>query len=311
MYIWEIKGKLPYNRADKLEQCIQSLEACVGASETTLYIICDGPKENSASKVEEVRRYVESYTPSSVFQKVIVEKKDKNVGLAGSVIDGVSRVLDKHGKVIVVEDDLIVKPRFLLYMNGALDYYEKRPEYGSISAFTYPLKELKDYREDVYATPKAECWGWATWEDRWNSAKWADTDFESYLRNRRLRKRFEQLEAGLDRLMYMQYKGKIDSWAVRWVYHLFSQGLLTVYPTVSRVVNDGFDGSGTHCDDDRSMIGGARNAGSMGVDEPDISKIKWEKCEVNSYLEKKYAMFPRRKLVFYIPQTLYYMLRKS
>ena len=295
-----------YNRADKLEQCIQSLEACVGASETTLYIICDGPKENSASKVEEVRRYVESYTPSSVFQKVIVEKKDKNVGLAGSVIDGVSRVLDKHGKVIVVEDDLIVKPRFLLYMNGALDYYEKRPEYGSISAFTYPLKELKDYREDVYATPKAECWGWATWKDRWNDALWADTDFQTYLNDRKTRVSFESLEAGLDRLMVLQYYDRISSWAVRWIYYLYCNNRLTVYPRNSLVTNEGFDGSGTH------GIGFVKDINDRNdhINGDPGTEYRWKELKADPVLSKAYARFPRRFLPLYWIERLRFLNKK-
>lgn len=284
-----------YNRAEKLKKCIQSLEACTGVSETILYIICDGPKGDGYEKVEEVRKYVDKYVSSSAFKNVVVEKRDKNVGLAGSVIDGVSRVLDKHGRVIVVEDDLVVDPQFLVFMNGALDYYDNKPEYGSVSAFSYPLKELKNYQEDVYATRKAECWGWGTWKDRWNNAVWNDTDFKSYLNDRKIRKRFESLEAGLDRLMVLQYQNKISSWAVRWIYYLYCNNKLTIYPKRSLVINEGFDGSGTH------GIGFVKdiNDRSDRTKEGSHTEYRWKELEADPIISKSYARFPRRFLPLY------------
>lgn len=300
-----------YNRADKLENCIKHLEKCPEASESEIYIFCDGPRgDRDLADVKKVQEYAHDYAKQSVFRHCIVNAQEKNRGLAASIIAGVTEVVNKYGKVIVVEDDLVVIPSFLKYMNEALDYYQDDMTCGSVCSFTYPMKTLGNYDKDVYFTRKADCWGWATWSDRWNNAVWADTDFEGYLSNRKLRWQFEGLEAGLDRLMYLQYKGKIDSWAVRWIYYLFQKEQLSVYPTKSQVINDGFDGSGTHIS---SGFGEGFNSEyhEVAAQMPGARDFNWEKCEINEDLAKECAKFPRRFLPLYILETLRFMLKRS
>ena len=239
-----------YNRADKLEACLNSLEKNALVKESDLIIFADGPKNSDdVKKVEQVRRFINQYLSKANFKRVKVISKTKNLGLANSIISGVSKVIDKYKKVIVVEDDLIVADDFLLYMNQALDYYEELKEYGSISGYTYPLPELRKYGKDIYVTRKGECWGWGTWIDRWREVDWEVSDFTSYVHDRQKRRAFDAVEKGLDRMLILQQEGKIDSWAVRWCYHLFTHQLLTVYPRVSKTQNMGFDGSGTNCED--------------------------------------------------------------
>ncbi len=293
-----------YNRADKLENCIKHLEKCREAYDSDLFIFCDGPKRTPDEGVEKVRKFVNKYKSLSKFKSVTVTTQKENRGLASSIIAGVTEIVDIYGKVIVVEDDLIVLPSFLRFLNGGLSYYEDDMNYGSICGFNYPLKKITSYNIDVFATRKADCWGWATWADRWNDGAWKDIDLKGYLNNWKQRLDVEKMEAGLDRLMYLQYKGKIDSWAVRWIYYLYQKGQLTVYPLKSHVINDGFDGSGTHCAD-----GYGANFNVKFSDE--IEDIRWEKCAFNSELAKACAVFPRRKLCFYIPETLFYLLRRG
>ena len=294
-----------YNRVDKLEKCIKYLEKCPEALNTDLYLFCDGPKDDKGrAAVEDVQGFAHKYANNSTFKTVTVYAGKENRGLANSIISGVTEVINRHGKVIVVEDDLIVLPSFLKYMNGGLNYYQDDKKCGSICSFTYPVKELKNYNKDVYFTQKADCWGWGTWSDRWNNAVWADTDFAAYLSNFDLRRRFEGLEAGLDRLMYLQYKGRIDSWAVRWVYYLFQQDLLSVYPTRSQTINDGFDGSGTH-----TSRGFGKVINSNYNEVPEV--FSWEKCEFTENIAKACAKFPRRFLPLYILETIRFMSKRE
>lgn len=293
-----------YNRSDKLKNCLACLEKCREAPDSELFIFCDGSKgDKDRDSVAKVQEYADEYSCQGSFKSVSVIKQSENRGLARSIIAGVTEVVNRFGRVIVVEDDLRVLPSFLTYLNEGLEYYQDDDRIGSVCAFSYPLKELNDYEKDVYALLKADSWGWATWADRWNNAVWADTDFNTYLNDRKLRWKFEKLEAGFDRLMYLQSKGRIDSWAIRWVYYLFTQGKLSVYPTKSQAINDGFDGTGTHCADG---FGKGFNASEDGSS----SGFKWEKCELNERIAKACAKFPRRRLIFYIPETLIYMYLK-
>lgn len=276
-----------YNRADKIINCLHSIEKNPEVKETDLVIYCDGAKsEKGKPAVEATRLALREYIDKSSFKTVSLIEAPENKGLAKSIIDGVTDVIERYGRAIVVEDDLIVSQSFLSYMNGALEYYKDNSRIGAVSAYTYPLRSLKDYDRDIYVMHKGDCWGWATWNDRWDKAAWADVDFDSYFRDKELRKRFEKTESGWDLLMLLQSQGKISSWAVRWVYYLMKRDLLTVYPTRSYVTNAGFDGSGTHSNKSEENHYFTALA-------TDMKRTRFEELEPNEVFEKEAARFPK------------------
>ena len=281
-----------YKRKEKLERCLNCLANNELAEESDLFIFLDGAKSiEDMDEVGEVRKYVEEYIVDSIFHKIEVIKREKNIGLANSIILGVTQVISEYGKVIVIEDDILTTKDFLRYMNGALDFYQKYDEYGSISAYTYPLSILNKYNKDVYITRKGDCWGWATWEDRWNIVDWNVSTFQKYIKNRKMRREFDHLEHGLDTMLMNQMKGKIDSWAVRWCYHLFLNHKLTVYPTVSRTYNIGVDGSGTHC----------KATDIYNAVFSDYNRVcKYEHIPVNYEIEHEAACFEKKSLLCYL-----------
>ncbi len=277
-----------YNRADKIIRCLEALEQNVEATETELFVFCDGAKSASGQRaVEETRQAVDEYAGRSRFAQVKVIKAEKNKGLAASIMGGVTEVVEEYGRVIVVEDDLVVAEKFLSYMNGALEFYRDDKSIGAISGYTYPLKGLERYKGDVYAMHKGDCWGWATWSDRWDGASWADVDYDAYFRDKALRRRFENTENLWDMAMIRQYQGKINSWAIRWVLNMFNRGLLTVYPVHSLVTNGGFDGSGTHSMKAEEKLYYADNSGACG-------EIKFTALLPDKELEREAARFPRK-----------------
>ncbi len=277
-----------YNRSDKIINCIKRLELNPEARDSDLIVFSDGPKsEKGKSAVEETRRALHEYEGASVFASVRIVEAESNKGLARSIIEGVTEVLSEYGRAIIVEDDLVVSSKFLSFMNGALEYYKDDLRIGAISGYTYPLKCLEEYSSDVYAMHKGDCWGWATWADRWDNASWAEVDYDEYFRDKALRKRFENTENGWDLLMLLQSQGKISSWAVRWVLNLRKKGLLTIYPTRSYVTNSGFDGSGTHSNK-------TENAHYFTALAEDKAECIFEKVEPISRIEKEAAVFPRK-----------------
>ena len=277
-----------YNRPDKIIRCLEALDKCNEALESELFIYCDGPKSDAGkASVLETRRAVLEYKESSHFAKVSVIEAPENKGLAASIIGGVTEVVERYGRVIVVEDDLVVSDRFLSFMNGALDFYEDQKAIGAISGYTYPIKALKGYQSDVYAMHKGDCWGWGTWKDRWDKASWAEVDYDRYFADKALRRRFENTENLWDMAMIRQSQGKINSWAIRWCLYLFNNGLLTVYPRYSLVTNAGFDGSGTHSNKAEERLYYSDN--SLGDGE-----IQFKVLTPDRTLEKEAASFPRK-----------------
>ncbi|MEH6889048.1 sugar transferase [Bacillus sp. JJ864] len=236
-----------YNRPEHTIKTIEALAKNELARESTVFIFSDAAKnENSLEKVRAVREYIDTIEEKKYFKSLKINKAKINKGLAKSVIDGVSEIINENGKVIVLEDDLVTTPDFLTYMNDALNYYNDLEKVWSISGYNIPIAFPKDYKSEIYYSYRGCSWGWATWKNRWNQVDWDVKDYTEFKGNRRLRNQFNRGGRDMANMLDSQMEGIIDSWAIRWCYTQSKKDLLTVYPVKSRIKNIGLDGSGTH-----------------------------------------------------------------
>ena len=236
-----------YARPEHTFKTIESLANNSLARETDVYIYSDAAKSEMAQiRVEKVREFIDTLAQLQLFRTISISKAEKNKGLAGSVISGVTEIINKYGKVIVVEDDLVSSPDFLEYMNEALDFYENDKRIWSISGYTFKIAIPKNYKKDVYLSYRGCSWGWGTWSDRWSKVDWEVKDYGEFKSDRVQRAKFNRGGRDMAGMLDAQIRGKIDSWAIRWCYTQSRLNMLTVYPIVSRIKNIGLDGTGTH-----------------------------------------------------------------
>ena len=231
-----------YNRPDHLGRTLAALKRNELATETMLYVFSDGAKSDADKRlVDEVRQQL---TGISGFQSVKIVEREKNCGLAASIITGVTSVLEKHGCVIVLEDDIVTSPYFLRYMNEALKYYADVPEVACVSGYIYPINAALP---SAFFLRGADCWGWATWRRGWDLFNPDGRALLAQLIKRKLEFDFD-FEGGAKytEMLRAQVEGRNDSWAVRWYASAFLAGKLTLYPGQSLVQNIGNDGSGRH-----------------------------------------------------------------
>ena len=259
-----------YRRRDHLDATVQSLLRNPEASQTALTIFSDGAKgEQDRDDVAAVRAYAAQVTG---FASVEVVKRPHNFGLAASIIDGVTTMLSRHERVIVVEDDLLVSPYFLAYMNDGLDRYADDGKVASIHAYIYPLREPVP---ETFFLRGADCWGWATWSRAWQHFRSDGPALLKELKAQRLTRAFDfGGGAAFTEMLENQIKGLNNSWAIRWHAACFLDGMLTLYPGRSLVHNIGNDGSGTHLTDDTQNIFGQ----SLTETPVSVSRIPLEEC---------------------------------
>ena len=152
-----------YNRLEHTKRVIEALQKNVLASESDLIIFSDGPKhEKDVKKIDEVRKYLKTIDG---FKSIEIFEKENNLGLSNSIISGVTEVVNRYGKIIVLEDDLVVSPYFLEFMNNALVKYENEEKVISIHGYIYPIKNKLP---ETFFIKGADCWGWATWKRGWD-----------------------------------------------------------------------------------------------------------------------------------------------
>lgn len=229
-----------YKRARHLRQTLQSLLRNAPAARSPITVYCDGPRgEHEAQAVREARAAVRELAPAHAR---IVER-ERNLGLARSVITGVSEVIAEHGRVIVFEDDLELSPVTLDYFNAALDRYRDEERVMHVSSFMYPVRAALP---QAFFYREATCsGGWATWARAWRHFEPDGAKIRDAVLARGARRQFDA-EGSMDLfgMLEAQIAGRVDSWAIRWYGSLWLHGGLALHPGRSLARNTGFDGSG-------------------------------------------------------------------
>ncbi|EKY5002046.1 glycosyltransferase [Citrobacter amalonaticus] len=282
-----------YNRYKHTLKTIEALKENKLAEQSDIYIFSDAAKNNQAIEpVQKIRNYIKLIDG---FKSVTIIESSNNKGLANSIISGVTDVINKHGKVIVFEDDLISSPLTLEYLNLMLNTYQNFESIMSITSYSYPSSTVKigsEYGFDNYFSGRPCSWGWATWKDRWTRVQWDGKVYEDYLYSKRMQEDFK-LYAGrdIDRMLKKQLKGEIDSWAVRFVFNCFLLKKLASYPVKSYISNIGTDGSGTHKGVNESYII------NRLLNEKLPTRLSYE-FEVNDKILKEFNKFVKKKYYF-------------
>ena len=179
--------------------------------------------------------------------------------------------------MIVLEDDLVTSTHFLQYMNDGLNIYSNDERVASIHGYVYPIDGLPE----TFFMRGADCWGWATWKDRWAMFEPDGVKLLGELTRQNLTKRFDLNGSyGFTQMLVDQITGKNNSWAVRWHASIFLQNKYTLYPGKSLVMNIGNDGSGTHCGESNlfssELLTTSVNVASIPVQESEESFIAFE-----------------------------------
>ncbi|AIZ40717.1 glycosyltransferase family protein [Cellulophaga baltica] len=233
-----------YKRLDALKNTIAALKKNDLASESDLFIFSDGPKQlKDKDIIDQIRTFLKTVDG---FKSVTISASPTNKGLANSIIGGVTTVMEKSETVIVLEDDLLTTPNFLTYMNKALSEYTAEKKIFSISGYSFDLRSKDQNPNTTYLLNRGWSWGWATWRDRWENVDWEVASYKEFSENKIERKEFAKGGSDLNAMLDKQMSGKLDSWAIRWFYHQFKTGGLTLYPLGSKIYNDGFDEFATH-----------------------------------------------------------------
>ncbi len=238
-----------YNRPFHTRQTLEALSRNDMASEIELIVFCDGPKNNCSEKILEDIELVRTICKLQTWpKKKIIYESTENNGLAKSVISGISKVFETYHKVIVLEDDIIIAPYFIKFMNQALDAYANERKVYGISGYKYP--SLTEVKENTFFLPIACSWGYATWKDRWGSVNFDAKSLFNTISKKGLKKKMNFGGYKFYEMLQDQISGKVDSWAIRFYSSMFIENSFFLYPKFSLVENIGFDSSGTHCTED-------------------------------------------------------------
>ncbi len=234
---------IAFNRPDHMTRTLEALAANPLADQTDLFVFADGPRHEGDRPGTDAVRALASDIQG--FRSVTVRARDENVGLRVNIIEGVTEVMEARGSAIVVEDDILTSPAFLTFMNRALDHYRDAPKVWHISGWNYPIPT--EGLPDTFFFRTMNCWGWASWADRWRRfdanpeprvSGWRAGQVDAFTLN--------GAEPDFWRQIRKNHQGAIKTWACFWNATIFENGGLCLNPLTSLTRNIGMDGSGTH-----------------------------------------------------------------
>jgi hypothetical protein len=231
-----------YNRPWHTRQTVGALKKNELASESELFIFSDGWKnEQDKTKVLEVREYLKTIDG---FKRVHIIERERNYGLADNIIDGVTKVVNEYGKIIVLEDDIVTSPYFLKFMNEALERYKDEERVFGVNGYAFPIK--KEGLPSAYFLKSFACWGWGTWKRAWkffekNPDKLIKTFTKDMIREFNFDNSYDYWYQ-----VIANKKGKINTWAIFFYTSAFLNNGLFLAPRDSFTKNIGHDLSGVH-----------------------------------------------------------------
>lgn len=287
-----------YNRPWHTMRTVECLQKNRYAEQSELIIYADGPKEGEAdAEIRKVRDYLRKI---SGFKRISITERNHNFGLASSVIEGATEVIDKYGKAIVLEDDLELSPDFLRFMNAALDRYNNDNKVMQISGHMFNLSI--EAETDAVFLPFTNSWGWATWKRAWDLFDPTMEGYKKIITDKNLIIRFN-LDGALNffEMLESQINGKLDSWAIRWYLDVFLATGMALYPVKSLVKHIGFGNGATHCRNSAPFGIYANSCAEMDKDFikfPDVSINEEAYQKIKSLLSSQRTIAGNFKLLF-------------
>lgn len=273
-----------FRRPDHLRALLASVEKCRRLEECAITIFCDGPRGADDAEAVEAARVVAREWASAHGAQVV--ERAENLGLARSIVTATTNLVNAHGRVIVVEDDMILSAEFLDFMLTGLDRYENDERALQITGFQFAIEPLP--KPDAFFIPLASTWGWATWRRAWQRFRWEPENL-ALLDDPAAHSRFN-LEGAYpySTLLKDRLEGRNDSWGILWYWTVFQSGGLVLFPRESLVNVGGADGSGTHCNA-RHHDAGPQQLGAMRAAESfqwpsDVACDETEWRAVKSYM---------------------------
>ena len=288
-----------YNRPLHTEQTIEALKKNELADKSDLFIYSDGPKVENDENVLKVREYIKTIDG---FKSVTIIERDHNLGLAGSIISGVTEIVNKYGKVIVLEDDLVTSEFFLKFMNDALNHYENVEKVVCVSGFVPEI----DMLPETFFLKGADCWGWGTWKRGWILFEKNGEVLLSGLKEKKMLREFDiNGQSPRSAMLRDQISGKVDSWAIRWLASAYLNEKFCLYPGKTLINNIGLDGSGVNSRTVEECIPGVTG------NPVKVEKIIVEECRyAKKKIEERSIEWNTHKNKGLLPYKIKIMIRK-
>ncbi len=234
---------LTFNRP---EQTAKVFETIRKAEPPRLYFASDGPRKDrpdERSLVEACRQHVADNIDWPCELHTLF--RESNLGLGAAVSEAIDWFFENEEEGIILEDDCLPDPTFFGYCGELLQQFRDNERVMHIAGCCHI--DGSSIEGSYYLSRHPHIWGWATWRSAW--AKF------SRERPGDLEAEFEPIAALMGSpeerahwrfILTQTFAGKIEIWSYFWIYSIWRQGGLSVYPSRNMIRNIGFGPEAVH-----------------------------------------------------------------
>lgn len=236
---------------------IESLRKNSWAKHTDIYIGLDfPPSDRHADGYNKICTYLENKFPE--FNKIIVIKHKKNIGSGANLRHLTMIIMEQYDRFIKTDDDAEFSPNFIEYMDKCLMKYQDDPNVIAVTGYSYPIEwhmsEGATVLKENFSCPM---WGTGFWRDKYkkihkyiSQEKGLGRDADYIINSGGMNKmlnvaKYEFVNLCLSPEFKDTLAAKMSDIAMRMYMATYDKYIIV--PTISKVRNWGFDGSGEYC----------------------------------------------------------------
>lgn len=285
-----------YNRPEHTKRTVEALLSNPEAKNSDLFIFADGPKptitDAGFKKLKDTREYIHQI---SGFKRIVIDESEVNRGLAEATIRGCSLVIEKYGKMIMIEDDDVPTPFFLHFMNECLRRYEDNNKVWSVCGFVDSNAMPSKFGDEAFFVNRPSSWGFGTWKRCWDKVIWDKDILRGIFRHKDIIRGFDKW-GGRDHYhtMYNLLLNQNSSWSIRYHFAAYLSDSYSIYPIKSLIENIGLDGSGTHCGNEVKLV----DIMDRNINIPNT--IKFDSRKNRSYIKSFYPLDVRLRFTYFL-----------
>ena len=233
-----------FNRPAMLKETLSNLSRCENLGDREIHLYVDGPR--NVADESKIRAVVD--VAMKWGRDLRIKIRNANLGGVPNMIAAVSEMLEQYGRVIIIEDDILVSQSFLTFMDDALSRYENNPKIWAINGYVDPKMTMpRQYKKDYFLAPRHSAWGWGTWKDRWAAVDFEIKDWTTMRSDESLVRELNVAGGDIVKMLDAEVAGELNAWDVQCTYYMRKNGLYTLRPRLTLTKNNGFGTECEHC----------------------------------------------------------------
>lgn len=239
---------ISYNRPDILRETLVNVSQCYDVEKHPIFMYIDGPRTAAdAPQVEANAEVVEAFK-RTVLPQIEIRRRECNWGGVPNARAAITDMLESYGRVIVIEDDILVSRTFLQYVENGLRFYKNEKRIWGINGYLSPRMKIPvSYPYDYFLSPRNSVWGWGTWRDRWAAVDFDLAGWDQFKKDSQNLTKVRECGADMLPMLEAQASGRLNAWDVQITYYMIQHDMYSVRPCRSLTKNNGFGTICEHC----------------------------------------------------------------